>query len=369
MLERRDFYDIAASALDACIRETPQPVERYGIRVTSGTTGREPLVFASQYEEFAYERYASVSAPIICYGSMCSRLTNATFFRFAKTGEDARVLVLDNVDITQELSTLLAEFKPDSLFGFVSFVARVAEHIGEKTAAEVKLLRLGGEQLTAGLEMFFKNKFPNARITMAFVVKELGQITTDQCAYMQRNFYHPAPDVRIDIREPDASGAGDILVSKEIYPGVHIEQYRTGDIGRLSQEPCPCGASQKLEILGRSGFDYVKLVGAMLRRDEFDRVSGVLATFDDYRAEASSVVEDGTLKGRILLRIYSAKGPGTEALAKEIANNFSRAVYLTPTQTLYELVQKGLFLPLEVRFERVPFPLETKEIKIRIVEI
>lgn len=368
MLDRAGYFDIAQRAMQRFIEDRPSPAHEWAVRVTSGTTEQGPLVVASHFLPPAFERYAGVRAPIVCFGSMCSRLSNAIFIRYAAGERDSRALFLDNADLRPELRSLIAQFSPDSMCGFISFVSRVAEFIDREDAERIVLLRLAGESLTQTQEEYFRTKFPNARITMAYIANEIGQVTADQCPLQARNRYHLEPGVRVEIADPDETGAGDILVTKEIYPGITIEKYRTGDAGRFLEEPCACGESQTLEVLGRVGYDYVKLAGALLRRDEFDRVASAMH-IDDYRALASSVIENGSLKGYIELHVYSRFGAGTPDLALQIATDFSKRAFVTPTQTIENLVQKGIFAPLKVSFAPTAFPTGAKEVKIRSLDI
>ena len=159
-------------------------------------------------------------------------------------------------------------------------------------------------------------------------------------------------------------GIGDILVSVALDDTTRIENYRTGDLGRMLLGPCACGKKEVFEIVGRKGQDYVKLSGATLRREEWDRVSAALHLFDDYRVEASRVVVDGKVQGKVLMRIYRKDGVGTAALAQEIADKVADMVFVTPTRTYSQLVSAGLLFPLAVEFSAIPFVQSKKEVKI-----
>ncbi len=363
-MERSEFAEIAQRNMGDFFASPPtHNFFEWAIRVTSGTTQTVPLVFVSHFEPPAFSRYASVNSPVVCFGSMCSRLTNALFAVHAQGTGISHALFLDNKDIGLGLRDIFAEQKPDSFFGFTSFVARAAEWIDAHLAVQVKFLFLAGERLTPELEVFFKEKFPNAAISMTYIANELGQITKPICAHQPRNHYHPAEGVVIEIDTPDHTGAGDIMVTKKIYRGMQVTRYKTGDIGRIREEACACGASQTLEVVGRRGNDYIKLAGALLFREEFDRVAKNLSLFDDYRVDART----DEMRGSLRMKVYRKDGVGTLALAQEIADRFSREVYLTPTQTLSELVEKDLFLPLSLEFVERPFPIQNKEVKIRLM--
>jgi phenylacetate-coenzyme A ligase PaaK-like adenylate-forming protein len=361
---REGFRTVADNSLANLIANPPRVEDawRYGVGVTSGTTGNEPLVVVSKYPLTSYERYADVIAPVNCLGSANARLIYTLASRHGMKSEHSRALTLDAADLNSRLEQLLKEYKPDSIFGFVSFVARVAEYVDTDTASRVRLLNLGGECLSPAVEKMLTVTFPNAHIRMAYIMREVGRVSKPSCEYQPRNHYHPIEGVTIEIHEPDETGAGEILISKKAR-GADIVRYAPGDMARLIAGPCACGESVTFELLGRKGNDYVKLAGALLHRDEFDRVASRAALFDDYRVEASSELRDGHLVGKIVMRVWSA-GEISEPARKEIQSRFTRELFLTPTQTLGQLVVQGIFLPLEVVVSDEPFPRKDKEIKI-----
>jgi phenylacetate-coenzyme A ligase PaaK-like adenylate-forming protein len=147
---------------------------------------------------------------------------------------------------------------------------------------------------------------------------------------------------------------------------MRLEEYHIGDVGRLFEYSCPCGKSSVLEVLGRAGFDYVKLAGAILRQEEFDRVIARLNMFDDYRATFSSSYAGARLQGQGIVHIYRKDGVGTPALAREIATQIEKELFVTPTRTWGQLVEDGLLLPLDVVFVPKPFPVGNKPVRLRL---
>lgn len=347
MLDRASYQSFAKKTFEDFFHTPPEreDVWQYCIRATSGTTGQEPISIISHYPSGAVKRFAKVHAPLLCLGATGARLAYTIQARHGmNTG---RVLALDSADLSPDLGSHIFEFEPDSIFGFVSFVVRVAEHMDPVTAGRIRLLSIGGECLTAATEEFLQTIFPNASITMRYIAAEVGRISQASCQYQQRNQYHPDVGVVLEIGSPDETGAGDILVSKHIY-GNDIVQYKTGDIGRLRTEVCQCGATETLELLGRGGFDYVKIVGAHVVRDECDRVAKKLRLYDDYHIEVSDSLVSGKLKGKLVLKVSRNRSPFSDSELSEIGRAFSQEVYLTPTQSLENLVSQGIFEPLAV---------------------
>lgn len=224
---------------------------------------------------------------------------------------------------------------------------------------------VAGEVMTEPRVKLLRESFPFARIRTMYNVTELFlPVSLPSCGHTPLNQYHPAKDVTIEIREPDEHGYGDLLVTRHLPQGVTIERYRTGDIVRMCG-PCPCGEAITFEIVGRRGFDYLKIAGTILRREEFDRVLSLEPGMaDDYRAEASEELVDGRITGKIVLRVFRADGVSDPQLGAHIAELVSQNLFLTPTRTLGELVSEKNFLPLVVEFVSEPFPAKFKEVKV-----
>ncbi len=363
MLDRAGYQSVAEKTFKDLIVHPPEKEDawRYCIRVTSGTTGGQLIGTAFRYQPEAIKRFSGFHAPILCLGASATRLAYNIQARHGLP-EESRSLALDGTDLTDDLTRVISEYKPDSIFGFVSFAVRVAEYIDAETASGIQALVLGGECITAEMDTFLREKFPQARLTMRYISLEVGRISEESCGYQARNHYHPYKGVRVEIDSPDEDGVGEVLVSPGTRPDV--VRYRTGDVGRMKKGPCACGASETIELLGRNGRDYVKLAGALVRRDECDRVAKEIALFDDYRVEASQVITGGKLQGKLVLRVFRKDGHYSPMLQAQIEREFSKKLYLTPSRTLAELVHTGEFSPLSVEFSHTPFPLKHKEIKI-----
>lgn len=363
MLDRAGYSVIAEKTFDQ-FRSAPPSKEdawRYCVRVTSGTTGGQLIGAVLQYQAESVKRFSKLNAPVLCLGASATRLAYNVQARHGMP-EESRSLVLDGADLNPDLKILLAQYAPDSIMGFVSFVVRVAEYIDKETALGVKALILSGECITEAMENLLRDTFPNASLRSRYIALEVGRISEVSCGFQPRNHYHPYKGVVVEIDTPDEDGVGEILVTPEARPDV--VQYRTGDLGRMKKGACRCGATQIIELLGRSGRDYVKLAGALVRRDECDRVAKEIGLFDDYRVEASQVVMGVKLQGALMLRVFRKDGHYSPMLQAQIEREFSKKLYLTPSRTLAELVHTGEFSPLSVEFSHTPFPLKHKEIKI-----
>ena len=170
----------------------------------------------------------------------------------------------------------------------------------------------------------------------------------------------------IEVVDADEEGYGEIVGTLMAPVELALLRYRTGDIGKALREKCECGADFTIFLVGRKDFDYVKCAGVMVVRQELERVLGEFENVvGEWRAEAREFVRGRRLLGELTLKIkIKDVSLGKTEAVSSLAEAISRELFLTPTETLAELVAKGKFLPL--RLESVEeFGKENKQILLR----
>ncbi|MBE6010857.1 MAG: phenylacetate--CoA ligase family protein [Lachnospiraceae bacterium] len=128
--------------------------------------------------------------------------------------------------------------------------------------------------------------------------------STEMCIFggvecVHHNGYHLRhSDILYEIPEPDENGMGEIVITTMAHEAMPLIRYRTGDIGRMIDAPCPCGAKvRRLEKIWGRDSSILKINGTPVFLSELADVvyadDGVL----DFDAETC---ENGRL--RIILR-------------------------------------------------------------------
>lgn len=363
-LERRDVIEIGNQVIADLIARPPtqSEVPLTSLMVTSGTSGGLLLVMA-------WDRLPGELGPmrskrvVVAFGSLSTRLDIT--LRALKDGPVSRVIAADSRDLGSELFALMEDFRPECFYGYTVFTQRIAEYMSAEAATRVKYAYIGGGKLTPELATALRERLPSAAIRQFYGANEIGTLAAQPCPSLRANQYHPIPRVAIDIVEPDENGIGSIVVSKKFARGRSVTDYYIGDFGAWCKTRCECGRLA-FEVIGREGLDRVKIAGALLLREEFDRVAERCRDlFEDYRTDASERIVAGRVKGRVVLRVRTA-GRSSEALRTEIQRRVSNDLRLTRTRTLAELVATGDFLPLVVEFASEPFVRANKEIKVRM---
>ncbi len=369
MMERKDLVVLGEKTLKDLTSHPPENPESFLVRMTSGTSGDAPIVIATGYAPEAPVDVvgdAEVERAISCLGSLSARLSTVLVMNGIPPERVIQILLIDPQDLVPGLSEMLTDFRPENIYGFCSYIARLTNYVGPSVARGVRRIGLVGERLDSFFAQLFSERFSNAEQVEYYVANEVaGYIGRGVCRHLSRNHFHPVSGVTVEIDNPDADGTGDILVSKVVFRSVRVDRYRIGDIGRFVQKQCACGEVITFELLGRKGIDYIKLAGALIRREEFDRVAALFpGLIDDYRAEVREVSKDGKLQGEIIIHVFRRGGPPTEALLREMTEKFSRNVFLTPAKTLTDLVLEDLFTPLAIEFSKAPLAQGHKDVKL-----
>lgn len=371
MMERRDVDALSEEILDAIVTHPPSDACKFLVRMTSGTSGSSPLVLVTEYAPEAPNDMigkCGLKNVVTCNGSFSARLANALVVSQAPDGEKMRVLSLVREDLAPSLEKVLSDYQPDSVFGFSSYIANALGYFAPAIAENVKRVTLVGESLSSVFEQMLRDQFPRAEQVEQYIAFETGGYIGNRfCRFLPRGHFHPARGVTISISDPDSDGIGDIRVTKNIYRDVRIEQYRVGDIGRFMPGVCACGEAVTFELIGRKGIDYIKLSGAILRREEFDRVAAMFAPLiHDYRVEARQISENGVAKGEITLRVFYRGGTFSPALLREVGEKFARNLFVSSTKTLSDFVSEGICAPLVMEFADGPFAQGYKDVKLML---
>lgn len=359
VLDREGLVRLGEHTLAGLFADAPigSEAKRFTVRMTSGTTGRAPVVIANEHFPGDSRGFEGSRTLVIAIGGNNTRLAN-TLLVSEGSKTPIRILPIDEPDLSLECAALMDDLSPDSMRGFTSFVRRFGDAFPEACTGVAKM-KLSGEKWTPTAESSLRALFSNGKFEPLYITNEIGVIAARDCPQLPDGRYHLAPNVSIEIADPDESGLGDILVTKRFFRNDEAKRYRVGDLGRLDKEVCACGRAT-VELVGRKGSDYLKIAGAVLFREEFDRVAAQCRDlFDEYRAEAQ-----GGAKGRITLRVFRRDGVWSKEIQAAILEHFSKNLFLTPTRTLADLVAEDRFFPLVVERAAEEFPRKHKEVTL-----
>ena len=142
-------------------------------------------------------------------------------------------------------------YRPNVIFGEPSWIVRLSEYAAQKGTWPMKFLFAGGEnineQTRREVERIWKAKFfLNYGQTESFGV--IGVECAEQKGYHRNDF-----NFLFEIPEVNLYGEGELVyttLTREVMP---LIRYRSTDVTRLLDEPCPCGlfAKRIAKIKGR----------------------------------------------------------------------------------------------------------------------
>jgi len=364
VLERKDLEPIAAATFADLKARGHKPATGFSIRMTSGTSGSGPLCVVWESGYAGMSVYKDAKRLLVHHGLMNIRL--GTVLTMRTLGNDrARVLMVDSSEVSPDVCALLDDYRPDGMYSFPALVVPLVEQLGSSTREKIKNLSFGGAGLAKVHADFFAAWLPATHLRAVYIANEAGCMSDDGCGHTPRNHYHPKQGVTIDIRDIDEDGVGDIYVTTRLTEHVELANYHIGDVGRWSEEPCACGNAM-FEVLGRGGYDFIKLGSAIVRQEECDRIAALCEDlFDDYQLEAKTREHRGKLVGALTLRVYRAGRRLSPLDLATISSRFSDHLFLSYGKTLSDLVEAGAMASLSVVASSEPLVHGLKGVRLK----
>ena len=257
------------------------------VRTSSGTSGKGPL-FSPRTPLRGMEYrldYHDFKKPILAYGVPAMPHWHEQFQR--AQGALARVIAFDPAH-PAACARLARIAGIDALSLFAFHITLIAPHlVAEGIAENIRFIEISGEACTKKLFEFMRETFPNATIIPFYGSREvedspIGMPCRAITGEEPLSLYHSKesqylelidPDTGVSI-EPEPGVEGELIITA--YPGepsaFPMIRFRTGDIVRVIEKNCARHHSWSFTVLGRSGMDFLKLPGGVLRVDEIERV-------------------------------------------------------------------------------------------------
>lgn len=240
-----------------------------------------------------------------------------------------------------------------------------ATALGEAMKAEghnnnIRFLEVTGEKCNRATYEYLRETFPNATILQSYGASEVEDVHIGMpCRPMTGEeplaVYHPKSTHYLELIDPEtgapvepvAGAEGELLITA--YPGepsaFPLVRFRIGDMVRVVESACPRHGSWSFTVLGRAEFDFVKVLGGVLRADEVERVLRTVSEHVSDRFELhhfTRETEQGP-KTQVVLHVEPKGEISFESLARHIAERLRVA----PERTYADGVLRGAYLPLQ----------------------
>lgn len=373
----QDFFKLPMLKKEELINTSPWqrlylPKEKIEVvGVTSGTTGNPypTVLFNSRYHPIQIEQNLkkAIELKIRTYIFLLPPLAGqARLLRFAflkKYGINRILGDIQNLFLTSKIMAQLTvdaiETTPSILYYFLPILKK------EYDPLKIKYITLGGEYCSQQKAALLQKSFPNAYFRFIYGGVETGQ-NAYRCQYLEHlpvRFFHPLPIFYFETIDSKEEGEALLthLTTSVAFP---LIRYRTGDFIKLTTKSCRCGNNQLLEVFGKLEYEVSKVAGTMIYAQE---VYKTITPFEKYLASSDfklhlyEIRHNDKLQIKLILQLIPTdKVLDQDKLKSEIAKHVSQNLYLSASQTLSPLVEKEVFLPLEVEFVQ-SFPNEGKK--------
>lgn len=374
--EKSDFLKCGLDSRlkDATIGKTGN-IYNFILRMTSGTSGMtEPITALRPVNGrvFPDGEVRTVWVHDAYVVGLLSVLLHIDANRIKDTNK-YQMLLINPYRIGASAAKTINDFGTDSISAFPAVLARLSSLMLEhKISApdSLKKVIMSGDFLQNLQHALIERVFKNPKMELGYGLGEFGKIG-NPCGLLAKkygsNAFHLIQHHRlIELADIDENGYGEVVATSFDNPATCLIRYRTGDMARVVREKCECGKKITLILAGRKNFDYIKCAGAMIVRQELERVLTSLKDYiEEWRAETQEVLDGVRIVGEIALKIKVTSGYNALANPKEfIRTEVEKNLFLTPTRTLANLISSGAFLPLKI--ERVDsFPEAKKPLLLR----
>lgn len=263
---------------------------------------------------------------------------------------------------------IIREAKIDSIFTTATLLYLFIEQLKtyEIDTQGIRYIKLGAEACTAQKVLYFKDFFPNAYFDFSYGASEIGRIGY-RCEYMSKekpNIFHLQDNNFIEIINVDEDGFGELVFTSLEPSAFPLIRYKSGDLAKRLLHKCSCGATNTIELRGRSDGEQLRISGVLLHSqaiaNAIEHTNGALTPY--FQAHVYERTQGQRIYTEIVLDLEAqktVKKPDKKELTRIVENN----LYLSSDKTMNYFINEGLFLPLRINLVgKVPQNSKTKNI-------
>jgi len=268
---------------------------------------------------------------------------------------------MHNMEVTASMAQI---FAVDTIYATPASILLLVPYLQKYRAlASVRSLILHGEPLSNARRESIQRTFPHAAIHIQYGLSEIGNVSSscpgDQSGalfHLDEHFWYETVDAETGEAVP-LGKQGELILTTLEYVPTPLIRYRTGDLAVLVSE-CSCNKKTRaFVLLGRIGFDVIKIGGFEFRAAAFEKgIEGIPDLAEPnifevhlYEERAES---DGSVKPRIRFRIGTVRSL-TEEKKRSIQGDVLQRTIVGRMLSLEEAVQRGLLLPPQFEFATI----------------
>jgi phenylacetate-CoA ligase len=170
---------------------------------------------------------------------------------------------------TARQAMLLRDLGAQVLVSTPSYALAIAQAVEDPLSLPLELGLFGGEPWTAGIRAQIERVLPLKAVNFYGLSEMCGPGVAVECLEQRDGLHVQEDHFLVEVIDPDHgrrlnSGApGELVFTTLTKEALPLIRYRTGDLGCLEEEPCPCGRTT------------VRLTGLGGRRDDMLIIRGV----------------------------------------------------------------------------------------------
>lgn len=211
--------------------------------------------------------------------------------------------------------------------------------------SKIKFIYLVGEFISEQTFGWLRQNFKNAYLNFSYGAKEFQFNAGFRCKNLAQSpprFYHPNLDFFL------FEVIDDEIILTTLKPcAFPLMRYKTGDAATIYEKRCPCGSKYILELLGRTGYDFIRISGATIHTEMIEKALSQAGFRGDYELHVFEAIWGRRIMPRLVLDLATKrKTQKLDSLRARIEASFE----VGRNVTLKDLVGKKIFLPLEVKF-------------------
>ncbi|MBN2321354.1 MAG: phenylacetate--CoA ligase family protein [Acidobacteria bacterium] len=278
-------------------------VARPCIFVTSGTTGPQKEIFWSQWDLEKITEFMAAGISTVATRDDTVQIllpdgkpnSQADLLRQGVAKFGARPVVSGAEQSAEEQLRILDTFHSTILFGFTGQLYRISKELQPDHDLQlkgVKVLFLAGEYLPAARRRELETIW-NCRVHTHYGLTEMGLGVAVECTAGDGYHFNEA-DLLLEIIDPvtgervKPGDEGELVFTTLTREAMPLIRYRTHDLSRLIEKPCPCGATSLLKFDAvRKRLESVVTLGngAEMYPTLFDDLLLSIAGVIDYRVK------------------------------------------------------------------------------------
>jgi phenylacetate-CoA ligase len=311
---------------------------------TSGTTSKKVLpLFLNRRSQFTTDSPETIMKRGLVLWSQPFRSTLITYRLQRK-----KILTIQgdfkNLPFTAKLASIV---NIDGIFSTPSLALMFAQDLKKcMDIAGIRELLLIGENISEVRKRVIQEAYPNASIRNMYGSNETGHVGTSCPAIEALNVFHQDSHFYFEVINPKTEDVvpdgeeGELVVTTlELIPTPLI-RYRTGDAAAIVPT-CGCDKNRPaFKILGRIGYDAIKIGGLELKADRFEKgvekVSDLIAS-DQFEVHVYDTQQESSVVPQLAYKLFITRSLAPfekEYLETTIKNNtkFNKNLSITTAE-------------------------------------